>query len=884
MPKSKAIEVRPRKRKLSQKTEESTNPVAEHPKREVNHLPHLSESSRHSKFKGRGNSERPSLIDFHIGNKIPKRLVLPAVYMGILLMLVVIAFHQMTIWYQGKLVVTPINLPKVISDASLSERSHSLFWGSYRPGIYFGMKHRSPKSLLFGVMWTTQYSNFKFRYACDQYDGILSYNWLEHDGRTFGTQQIVDIHHIITISFVKPSNDFMASDWTVRISAVSRNYTSVRYPLSVVVYFYYPGDETDFFIHPIISDQKLTGLQGSSMELSDFHVMFHPSPDRLQLSSLKAHIPREDAIKEAMFTGLGVRRDNNLLALTGVPQNFNKEQPPNAWFYEVSANVPEFSDVTEPNKPILEVEFLRPQNSFRGFYGSSFSEELSRKSRNFHERFAEKFNVDLTKFSDRQVNLSKIAVSNLLGGIGYFYGSSLIRSSNIGPEPVHNWATGLFSATPSRSNFPRGFLWDEGFHGLILARWDPVLAMETVGSWLDLMNAHGWIPREQILGWESRSRVPSEFIVQSDVVANPPSLILTVEALLDRLPRLSISEANEFRRWSMLILPRLHVWYQWFNKTQIGTVPLSYRWRGRNPNEVHQLNPLTLSSGLDDFPRASHPTDDERHIDLRCWMTLFARVMARLASVVTHFMQTDQNGSSRSKLDETRSLIADYTQWADLLSEQSELDRLHWSEKLGRYADYGLHTDFVKLELPVLPSEVQHTTNKQAKRIRVVVKPPSLQLVSTSFGYVNLFPLLLRVLPPASPRLPRLLADLSNKELLWSEFGLRSINLKSPFYHTHNTEDDPPYWRGAIWINMNYLAVQALRYYSHNPHTPKSVALEAERLTGELTQNLARTVLGELERTGYLWEQYNDQTGHGQRGHPFSGWTSLISLIISDNS
>ncbi|CAH8581424.1 unnamed protein product [Heterobilharzia americana] len=757
MPKSKAIEVRPRKRKLSQKTEESTNPVAEHPKREVNHLPHLSESSRHSKFKGRGNSERPSLIDFHIGNKIPKRLVLPAVYMGILLMLVVIAFHQMTIWYQGKLVVTPINLPKVISDASLSERSHSLFWGSYRPGIYFGMKHRSPKSLLFGVMWTTQYSNFKFRYACDQYDGILSYNWLEHDGRTFGTQQIVDIHHIITISFVKPSNDFMASDWTVRISAVSRNYTSVRYPLSVVVYFYYPGDETDFFIHPIISDQKLTGLQGSSMELSDFHVMFHPSPDRLQLSSLKAHIPREDAIKEAMFTGLGVRRDNNLLALTGVPQNFNKEQPPNAWFYEVSANVPEFSDVTEPNKPILEVEFLRPQNSFRGFYGSSFSEELSRKSRNFHERFAEKFNVDLTKFSDRQ-------------------------------------------------------------------------------------------------------------------------------ALLDRLPRLSISEANEFRRWSMLILPRLHVWYQWFNKTQIGTVPLSYRWRGRNPNEVHQLNPLTLSSGLDDFPRASHPTDDERHIDLRCWMTLFARVMARLASVVTHFMQTDQNGSSRSKLDETRSLIADYTQWADLLSEQSELDRLHWSEKLGRYADYGLHTDFVKLELPVLPSEVQHTTNKQAKRIRVVVKPPSLQLVSTSFGYVNLFPLLLRVLPPASPRLPRLLADLSNKELLWSEFGLRSINLKSPFYHTHNTEDDPPYWRGAIWINMNYLAVQALRYYSHNPHTPKSVALEAERLTGELTQNLARTVLGELERTGYLWEQYNDQTGHGQRGHPFSGWTSLISLIISDNS
>lgn len=70
-----------------------------------------------------------------------------------------------------------------------------------------------------------------------------------------------------------------------------------------------------------------------------------------------------------------------------------------------------------------------------------------------------------------------------------------------------------------------------------------------------------------------------------------------MQALLDRLPRLTVAEANEFRRWSLLILPRLHVWYQWFNTTQIGPVPLSYRWRGRNPNEIHQLNPLTLSSG-----------------------------------------------------------------------------------------------------------------------------------------------------------------------------------------------------------------------------------------------------------------------------------------------
>jgi len=37
---------------------------------------------------------------------------------------------------------------------------------------------------------------------------------------------------------------------------------------------------------------------------------------------------------------------------------------------------------------------------------------------------------------------------------------------------------------------------------LLTARWDPVLAMDILAHWLDLMNLDGWIPREQILGAE----------------------------------------------------------------------------------------------------------------------------------------------------------------------------------------------------------------------------------------------------------------------------------------------------------------------------------------------------------------------------------------------
>ena len=41
-----------------------------------------------------------------------------------------------------------------------------------------------------------------------------------------------------------------------------------------------------------------------------------------------------------------------------------------------------------------------------------------------------------------------------------------------------------------------------------------------------------------------------------------------------------------------------------------------------------------MASGFNDFPRASHPTSQEYHIDLRCWMTLASGVMAKIAQLL----------------------------------------------------------------------------------------------------------------------------------------------------------------------------------------------------------------------------------------------------------
>ena len=121
----------------------------------------------------------------------------------------------------------------------------------------------------------------------------------------------------------------------------------------------------------------------------------------------------------------------------------------------------------------------------------TLSKRITAVATSFRERFARIFTPSSTFRGEEYEHFARSLFSNLVGGIGYFNGDSIVDRSYASEYEEENegfWedaaearARGqqrhegpyqLFTSIPSRPFFPRGFLWDEGFHLLPVLDWD----------------------------------------------------------------------------------------------------------------------------------------------------------------------------------------------------------------------------------------------------------------------------------------------------------------------------------------------------------------------------------------------------------------------------
>lgn len=720
-------------------------------------------------------------------------------------------------------------------------------WGTYRPQLYFGMRPRLPESLLTGLAWfpTNDYQGIdRLRHNAADTDGIDSFGWTHHDGKAYGEQRIVDSHsnYVITTSFIKTGTDHASGgNWAVRVSGTVLDESR---PARLSTVFYAAAESPQVTL--AVEDGR---IEGSAPTLGPFSLRTDDAPGSAPSEVIVGSrvVPHSDVWRTAEILQLEMSQRVQDLKVAGALEN----------------GLPAVEDAmritgsTQHGATFAAFQRHAVGNfSFDVFYdahdtpggsrlnSAAFEPALAAHRAAYEQRFEEQFGLLRHAFSDEQVKEARELTAQIIGGIGYYYGTSIVdrryTSDHDGsmihgaqePHPEIAPARGLLTATPSRSVFPRGFYWDEGFHLQHINAWDPSIGMEIVRSWTALIDDDGWVAREQILGDEARNQVPEAFRVQYPQYGNPPALVMGLVGLFDIAEKLDALEdgavtpsglreffAECYEPW------RRH--YQWFRRTQRGEIrewqrsaasrTEAYRWRGRTHTHV-------LTSGLDDYPRAPEPHSGELHVDLHSWMGYFARAMAKYAALLG--LEDDADEYARHE----RAIAANVRD-------------LHWSESEKLFCDASVGSD----------DESYHVCHA---------------------GYVSIFPMLMRLLPANSKELGAVLSLIRDDRQLWSAHGLRSLSKSHELYGT-----DENYWRGAVWLPINYLALGALSHYGQLPGPHQAAAVTAYK---ELRARIVTTVLGEYRRTGYTWEQYDPDSGSGRRGRPFTGWTSLVVLIMAE--
>jgi hypothetical protein len=249
-----------------------------------------------------------------------------------------------------------------------------------------------------------------------------------------------------------------------------------------------------------------------------------------------------------------------------------------------------------------------------------------------------------------------------------------------------------------------------------------------------------------------------------------------------------LSSPAAARSYLLSIYPALRRHYHWFRTSQKGQLKQwgrkppsrleAYRWRGRTEKHV-------LTSGLDDYPRATPPSNGELHVDLLCWMGFFARAMGEVAEYLGEDFATDLAEYERNQ--------------ANILAN---LDALHWSEDDQMYCDVTVDDEGAARPPDVLRGD-QRLTAADAAAPFTGISDDS--VFSCHAGYISLFPLLTGLLPPSSPHLKPILDLIADPARLWSPYGIRSLSAEHPLFG-----QDENYWRGPIWMPFNYMILSAL--------------------------------------------------------------------------
>ena len=810
---------------------------------------------------------------------------------------------------------------KLFSDS----HNYKYLWGTYKPNLYFSMKQKTKETPVFGLMWYGQQKDTRttkvtidtlLKHECDQKNNI-KYYWPCHNGFNYANEIINDIDNNVNLNIknIKTSYDISEQSWTTIINGKKIKKEKKNRNFALILYFSleeFSLDKKVFFKPEKITDSnyKLTEMKLGN-EFEKFEVEIIEGKNGLKYSNYQKYR------KGYQF---------NWRVKQFVLDDFKKLQEIYAEKNTTYSYIPfdELSKTKQPN--IVAIQFVFSLDEIKDDfeilirYSNNLSKEkepkehlnnlINQRIKEFNNKFNELFKLkNIEKINKNIYNLdesnseslqqmSKEALSNILGGIGYFYGN--IKEKNNDNNDNSQKEKGLLTATPCRSYFARGFLWDEGFHQLIISKWDIELSLEMVNTWFDTMDNEGWIPREQIRGNEAENQVPPEFITQDKLIANPPTLLFPIKNFINNYKYFTDTNSKIYGLKELLIkfYKKLKLWMNWFENTQRSIL---FKKKGEAYRYTYQWNKRDSShnfpSGFDDLPRGMTPNDEENHLDLNIWLLELEKTLHLLS---TYFDKEniniyEKNIAERKKSIKSNLFSKELNLYSDYLGPQFKRISVNkyprkvfpylWrndnqcgenvKNPIGTRAECNPYSDSPCCSEFGWCGNTQNHCNCQkcSKSLKLEERREYKKKENTynpHIGYINLFPIFFGDFQKEN--LGDLFKYLNNKNEFMSDFGIRSLVKNDLLYHTG---DD--YWRGKIWIQMNYLTLSGLyKYYIEFNE-------DAEKIYEKVRSGVIKAVYNSWIKTHTFFENYDDITGKGVMNNPFNGWTSTILLILSEN-
>ena len=566
------------------------------------------------------------------------------------------------------------------------------------------------------------------RHTCELDDSV-HFGWMEHDGRSYGKQKIVDSFHqtemIIEYAKLWSNEKAEREAWSVDISASPSG--SGKKKLALLYYFTYESAARLNLRR--IEDSDFVGFSGWAPEIGNF-----------------AMAARKNNLFPAEMINFSQIEPSRVWTLHDLMQQKIRQRLQDAYmslgqsifsYTDLSSFVKLSSEGELKDSNTVAFQFLIPNDDASvSFVFAMLDDKATKnplqelaKQAQLLEARKKSSSLELNQRLQSTFSIPKAfesfatyALSNMMGGISYFHGDSVVQKGPKG-APQRTEMTSLFTDVPARPNFPRGFYWDSGFHNILIAKWDINLSMEILSHWMSKINEEGWVGREQILGDEARSRVPKEYITQNTEYSNPPAPILPILMITMQVTKQIPDDANfVFRKRLQDMYGHLKRHFGWFLANQRAkllsseadeSVPFLFRWRGRSGHH-------TLTSGLDDYPRGDVPSEFELHVDLLSWMALLARSLGQMATA----------------LDITES---DYDYDGIVAEAKANLLKYHWDDERGCFADC--------------------TVNDAGDALTFV----------PNTGYVSLFPMLFGLLDADDSRLSRIFDIIEDPNQLWSK-------------------------------------------------------------------------------------------------------------------